>query len=647
MISRCVLGVALAGGGLGSGAAAAAPPADFAPLQSGLDYHSFANIEQFRMTRLELDLRVDSSQKVLTAVAGLSIKRLNPAATDLVVDTRDLNILGVSQKAQDVLGATAKSETTWVSRPYHLERKDPILGQALVIELPPSKRPSELIRIEYETSPTTTALQWLSAEQTKHKPFVYTTSEPIGARGWIPLQDTPQVRFTFKAIIHTSPDVLAVMSAGNDPKVKRNGEYSFVMRDAIPSYAIALAVGDLKFQETGPRTGVYAQRSLLKEAAQEFAETESMIEIAERLAGPYRWERFDIAVLPRSLPVGGIGNPRLSFISATVLAGDKSLVSVVAQAVAHAWAGNLVGNATWRDLWLNDGLAAYLAGRIMSVVHGEAAESIALASDLRALRHDLTRRGPADQALAVDLRDRDPQEAYTRVPDEKGRLFFAYLDSRFGRDRFDGFLRGYFEHFAFQSISTEQFVKYLQENLLDRFPDIVTPAQVADWIYGPGIPPGAVLPPADALAPVDAVRASWESGGVAAKNLPVHAWLPLQWMYFLDGLPPLSAARLKELDQAFGSAWSANAEIGARWFALVIRSRYQPGFVGLEAYLLATGQRQLILPLYEELMKSPAGAAQARRVFKLARGGYHPAVAAAVDATVNPPSDEGDAADEQ
>jgi aminopeptidase N len=647
MIHRCVLSLAIAGAGLGPVTAAAAPPADLAPLQSGLDYHSFANTEQFRVTRLELDMRVDSSQKVLTAVAGLSIKRLDPAATDLVLDTRDLNVLGVSQKAQDVLGATAKSETTWVSRPYHLERKDPILGQALVIELPPSKRPSELIRIEYETSPATAALQWLTAEQTKHKPFVYTTSEPIGARSWIPLQDTPQVRFTFKAIIHTSPDVLAVMSAGNDPKVKRNGEYSFVMRDAIPSYAMALAVGDLAFKETGPRTGVYAQKALLKEAAQEFAGTESMIEIAERLVGPYRWERFDIAVLPRSLPVGGIGNPRLSFISATVMAGDKSLESVVALAVAHAWAGNLVGNATWRDLWLNEGMAAYLAGRIMSGVQGEAAEAIAQGWDLRALRHDMTPLKAADQALAVDLRDRDPQEAYTRVPRDKGRLFFAYLDAKFGRERFDGFLRGYFEHFAFQSISTEQFVKYLRENLLDRFPDIVTPAQVADWINGPGIPPGAVLPPLDALAAIDAVRASWVSGGVAAKNLPVHEWLPLQWMYFLDELPPLSAARLSELDQAFGLSRSANAEIAARWFALVIRSRYQPGFVRLEEYLLTTGRRQLILPLYQELMESPAGAAQAKRVFTLARGGYHPAVAAAVDAMINPPSDEGDAADEQ
>ena len=462
MIRHCVAGLALAGSSLVATAAAQTgtlPASDLAPIQSGLDYHSFANIEQFRVTHLELDLRVDSTAKVLRGVVGLQIKRLNPGATELILDTRDINVAEVTQKAQDVLGATSKSETTWISRPYHLEKKDPILGQALVIELPPSKRPTEFIRIEYETSPTAPALQWLTAQQTKHKPFLYTQSEPIGARSWIPLQDTPQVRMTYKAIIHTSPDVLAVMSAKNDSKVKRNGEYAFVMPEAIPSYLIALAVGDLAFQETGPRSGVYAQKSLVKQAAKEFADTESMIQTGEKLFGPYRWERYDIVVLPASFPVGGMENPRLSFITPTVIAGDKSLVSVIAHELAHSWSGNLVGNATWRDLWLNEGFAGYLESRIVNAVYGERREMMERVLALQSLRDDLGRLKPADQVLAIDLRDRDPDEVFTNVPYEKGRLFLTYLDAKFGRDRFDAFLRAYFDHFALQSITTEQFVK--------------------------------------------------------------------------------------------------------------------------------------------------------------------------------------------
>lgn len=650
MIRHCVAGLALVGSSLVATAAAAAgavPASDLAPIQSGLDYHSFANIEQFRVTRLELDLRVDSTAKVLSGVVGLQIKRLDPGATDLILDTRDLSIVEVTQKAQDVLGATSKSETTWVGRPYHFEKKDPILGQALVIELPPSKRPTEFIRIEYETSPTAPALQWLTAKQTKHKPFLYTQSEPIGARSWIPLQDTPQVRMTYKAIVHTSPDVVAVMSAKNDPKVKRNGEYAFVMPEAIPSYLIALAVGDLAFQETGPRTGVYAEKSLVKQAAKEFADTESMIQTGEKLFGPYRWERYDIVVLPASFPVGGMENPRLSFITPTVIAGDKSLVSVIAHELAHSWSGNLVSNATWRDLWLNEGFSDYLESRIMNAVYGERREMMERVLGLRSLRDDLGRLKPADQVLAIDLRDRDPEEAFTDVPYEKGRLFLTYLDAKFGRDRFDAFLRVYFDHFAFKSITTEQFVKYLQENLLDRFPGIVTQDEVMAWVSGPGLPPDAVLPASDAFAPVDEARSAWVSGSVAAKKLDAHDWAAQQWLYFLDNMPAtLTAAQMSDLDQAFGFTRSANAEIGRSWFLLVIRNHYQPSYVRLEEYLQSIGRRKLITPLYEELMKTPAGAVQAKRVFKLARPGYHPQTAAAIDAIVNPPSDAAETSDE-
>jgi aminopeptidase N len=636
-------------------ATAAAPAADLAPIQSGLDYHSFANVEQFRVTRLELDLRVDSAAKVLRGVVGLQIKRLDPGATELILDTRDLNVMDVTEKAQGVLGATSKSETTWVSRPYHFERKDKILGSALVIELPPSKRPTEFIRIDYETSPAALALQWLTPKQTagKRKPFLFTQSEPIGTRSWIPLQDTPQVRVTYKATIHTSPDVLAVMSAKSEPNdglgrpVKRNGEYSFVMQEAIPSYLIALAVGDLAFKETGPRTGVYAEKSVVNEAAKEFADTEAMMQISEKLFGPYRWDRYDIVVMPPSFPMGGMENPRLSFITPTVIAGDKSLVSVIAHELAHSWSGNLVSNATWRDLWLNEGFTDYLESRIMNAVYGERREMMERVLGLRALQANMATLKPADQVLAIDLRDRDPDEVFDTVPYEKGRLFLTFLDAKFGRERCDAFLRNYFDHFAFKSITTEQFLEYLQENLLDRFPGVVTRDQVMTWVSGPGIPADAVLPASDAFTPVDETRSAWVSGKVAAKKLATHDWVAQQWLYFLDNMPAtLTAAQLKDLDQAFGFNRTANAEIGHGWFLLVIRNDYQPGYVRLEEYLETIGRRKLIAPLYRELMKTPAGATQAKRVYALARPGYHATTAAAIDAIVNPPSEASETTDE-
>jgi leukotriene-A4 hydrolase len=619
-----------------------ATAAGLSPIEAGLDYHSFANVDQFRVTHIELDLRVDLEDKVISGAVALEFKRLDPRATQLVLDTKDLMINDVSQKATDVLGATAKNQTIWVSRPFHMEKPDPILGSALVIDLPPTRKTVESIRIDYETLPTAAALQWLTPKQTAgHKAFLYTQSEPIGARTWIPLQDTPQVRATYKATIHTSSGVLAVMSAENDPKAKRKGEFSFVMPQAIPSYLIALAVGELEFKETGPRTGVYAEKSMVKAAAKEFADTESMIAAGEKLFGPYRWTRYDILVLGPSFPVGGMENPRLSFITPTVIAGDKSLVSVIAHELAHSWSGNLVTQATWRDLWLNEGLADYLESRIMNAVYGEQRASMEAVLGLKSLREDLAKLKPQDQVLAIDLRDRDPELAFSTVPYEKGRLFLSYLDAKFGRDRFDAFLRGYFDHFAFKSITTEQFNVYLTENLLDRFPGLVTPQQVFAWENAPGIPADAVLPVSSAFQPVDEARTAWLGGKLAARKFGLD-WVTQQWLYFLDNLPAaMSAKQLGELDQAYGLTRSQNAEIEHSWLKIVIRNNYQPSFARLEDYLKSVGRRKLIAPLYVELMKTPSGTEFAKRVYAKARPGYHPETATAIDAIVNPAAAEG------
>ena len=610
---------------------------DSGPLDPAFDYHSYANVDQFRTTHLELNLRVDFSFKTIAGSVTLELKRLDPRSTQLVLDTKDLMILDVMQKATDVLGATAKNQTIWVSRPFHLEKPDPILGSALVIDLPPSKKGTESIKIEYETLESSSALQWLTEKQTaRHKPFLYTESEPIGARTWIPLQDTPQVRATYKAKVHTDEGLRAVMSAESDPKAKAGGDYSFVMPEAVPSYLIALAVGALEFQETGPRTGVYAEKPMIKAAAKEFADTESMIQANEKMFGPYRWSRYDILVMPASFPEGGMENPRLSFITPTVIVGDKSLVSVIAHELAHSWAGNLVGNATWRDFWLNEGFTDYMESRIMTAVYGEPRASMEAVLGLKSLRTDLAKLKPADQILAIDLRDRDPGDGFTNIPYEKGRLFLNYLDAKFGRDRFDSFLRGYFEHFAFKSLNSEQFMSYLQENLLDRFPGIVTRAEVNTWILSPGLPADAVLPVTTLFQPVDAARDAWLAGKLQSKKLGAD-WVAQQWLYFLDGMPPvLSAPQMADLDKAFGLSKSPNAEIGNSWFKLVIANNYQPAFPRLEEYLKTIGRRKLIEPLYESLMKTPAGTEVAKRVFAKARPGYHPETVKAIEAIVVP-----------
>ena len=617
---------------------------DLAPLQSGLDYHSFANIEQFRVTHIELALRVDFHNKVLLGEAALEVKRLDPNATELVLDTRGLDIRDVSEKPTSVLGALAKSETTWVSRPFHLDKADPILGSPLVIELPPHKRSTQTIKIEYVTSPDASSLHWLDDAHTagKHHPLMYTLSAPIGARGWIPLQDSALVRVTYAAVIHTDDDLLAVMSARNDPEVKHNGNYTFVNRDAMPPSRIALAVGDLRFKATGPRTGVYAEKPLLADAAKEFADTENLLKAAETLFGPYRFERCDLVVLPPQFPLAEVGNPRAPFISSTVVTGDRSEESVVARAVAQAWAGDLVGGATPRDAWIDAGLAVYMQNRLVREVYGDARVTADRVLAERSVREDLAQLERPDQALAVDQRDRDPAVPRSAA-DEKGGLLFTFLDGKFGRERLDAFLQGYFDHFAFKSITTEEFLSYLKENLLDRFPGIVSASQVEAWVKEPGLPQDAPLLAVHLYESVDAARSAWLAGKMPAKKLDTRAWVTPQWTYFLDAMPgPLRRDQLSDLDQAFGFTRSANAEIASSWFVLVIKSSYQPSYARLEEFLASNGRQTLLVPVYTELMKTPGGEVLAKRVFALARPVYQAHTAAALGAIVNPGSDSAD-----
>ncbi len=345
----------------------------------------------------------------------------------------------------------------------------PCLGSRLTITLTPE---ATQVRVAYRTAPSASALQWLDPSLTagKVKPFLFTQSEAIHARSWIPLQDSPAVRITYVGTIRVPKGLTAVMAAESRvrPEEASQGVFRFVMSQPIPSYLIALAVGDLAFQKLGPRTGVWAEPSVLKSAAHEFEDVESMVASIEKRFGPYRWGRYDILVLPPSFPFGGMENPKLTFATPTILAGDRSLVSLIAHELAHSWSGNLVTNATWRDFWLNEGFTTYLERRIIEDLYGADRADMESVLGLVDLREELKEQSAKDQVLHVNLTGRDPDEGMNRIPYEKGALFLRTLEHRFGRDRFDGFLRSYFDHFAFRSITTADFVAYLKEHLLAR-----------------------------------------------------------------------------------------------------------------------------------------------------------------------------------
>ena len=584
------------------------------------DIHSYSNPEQIRVRHLDLDCDVLFDRKILKGTATLSVqRRVDSGAPPLILDTSKLHIEKVE---------VSEENGSYAQTIFEVGASDPVLGAPLTITMPPA---ATRVRIEYSTSPEASALQWLDPPQTagKKQPFLFTQSQAIHARSWIPLQDTPGVRLTYSAHVSTPKELLAVMSAGNDPDASRTGEYRFRQRWPIPSYLIALAVGDLQFRPMGNRTGVYAEPSVVERAAKEFDDTEKMLRAAQDLYGPYRWGRYDLLVLPPSFPYGGMENPSLTFATPTILAGDKSLVSLVAHELAHSWSGNLVTNATWSDFWLNEGFTVYVERRILEKVYGRPREEMEAVLGHQELEREMAKLPERDQILHIDLKGRDPDDGVTSVPYEKGALLLRSLEQTFGREKFDAFLREYFNHFQFQSITTGIFLDYLKKHL----PNGNTQIPLDEWLYKPGLPASAPRPASDAFEKVAAQAKAWVAGEMAVSKIETSGWSTQEWLHFLKALPAeLGPEKMRELDRAFSFTRTGNTEILDEWLVMAVRNRYEPAYARLSEFLESVGRRKYVKPLYEELAKTPEGKARAAAIYKKARPGYHPITATTVDA---------------
>jgi aminopeptidase N len=556
-----------------------------------MDIHSWSRPDRIRVRHLEMDLDVRFDRKILEGSVTLHLDRIS--GDELVLDTRALAIHSVENAAGFSLGAA-----------------DPNLGAPLTIRLSPG---ASRVRVHYATSPAASGLQWLDPPQTagKRHPFLYTQSQAIHARSWIPLQDTPGVRVTFRAHVRAPAGLRVVMGAALD---QSSDGANFRMDQPVPSYLIALAAGSLDFRELGPRCGVYAEPPVLDRAALEFADTEAMIAAVEELYGPYRWDRYDLLVLPPSFPFGGMENPRLTFATPTVLAGDHSLVSLVAHELAHSWSGNLVTNATWSDFWLNEGFTVYVERRVLERLYGPARADMEAVLGRRELDREMAGLRESDRVLHIDLTGRDPDDGCTLVPYEKGALLLRTIEGAVGRDRFDAFLRAYFAHFAFRSITTADFIEYIRRELPN-------PVPLDEWIFQPGIPAGAAEPHSDAFTRI-------ESGWPADTS----AWSTHEWLHFLRTQDPPDLPRL---DREFHLTDSGNSEILHQWLLMGVKAGYEPALAKVEAFLCSVGRRKFLKPIYTELMKTPEGRARARAIYAKARPTYHPIAQGSIDEIVS------------
>lgn len=563
-----------------------------------LDVHSYADFSKAYTTHLFLDLTADFDKKILSGIAAHTIQ--NNKANEIIFDTKELTILKVvtNDKGEEV--------------EFSLGEEDEFKGTPLKVAITPN---TTRVEIHYSTSPHSEAVQWLSPQQTADKtdPFLFTQGEAILTRSWIPTQDSPGNKITYSARIKVPDSLTAVMSANTT--VSKNGLFEFEMKQPIPSYLIALAIGNLEYKSLGKRSGVYAEPSMMQACYNEFEELEAMIDAAENLYGPYAWEQYDVIVLPPSFPFGGMENPRLTFATPTIIAGDKSLTSLIAHELAHSWSGNLATNATWDDFWLNEGFTVYFERRIAEALYGRDYSEMLALLGFQDLTHTLADLPAEDTRLKLDLEGRSPDDGMSDIAYEKGYFMLRMIEETVGRDKFDSFLKTYFEQFKFKNLTTEVFLDYIHAEL-----PATQNMNLKEWIYKPGLPENCPVVVSNKFEKVDEVRISYT---YVINPAVTNDWTTHEWLHFLRGIDTSwTLENYAKADELFSFTTSTNSEIAAVWFEKSIRASYQQAYEALEAFLIKVGRRKFLTPLYRAMIES-GKKNMAKKIYQKARPNYH------------------------
>jgi leukotriene-A4 hydrolase len=593
------------------------------------DPFTYARPEVARVTHAELDLSLDFAGKSVGGTATLDVLAA-PGAQELVLDSKGLLVSRVT----DALGKDL---------PHTIGKAEEGKGSPLAIAIGPGPERRRVV-IHYNAAPDAEALQWLAPEQTAGKvhPFLLSQGQPTLNRTWIPLQDSPGIRVTWGARIRVPAPLNVVMSGERlPPDIMPAGAthrtFRFRMDKPVPPYLIAIAAGDIDFRELGPRTGVWAEPALLDAAAYETADTEKMVTAAEKLYGPYRWGRYDMIVLPPAFPYGGMENPVMTFLTPTFIAGDRSLNGLVAHELAHSWSGNLVTNANWADSWLNEGTTSYFENRIIEALYGtkRAQQEAALSfADMEAVLADKDVRA---QETALHLPDgvAGPEAGHSGIIYDKGAAFFRTVETIAGRERFDAWLRQWFDNHAFQPATSAMLVHDMHRNLIKGDAALAERLMLDQWIYRPGLPGNVARPDPAAFAEVDAAAAGYG----LSNSVPTAAWAgwtTVERLRFMAKLPQdRTPSQLAALDQTLGLSRQGNNEILFAWLKLALTNRYEPAVPLAEQFLARVGRRKFVAPLFETLMgEGDWGKAHARRIYGRTRPTYHAVTRGTVDKLV-------------
>lgn len=574
------------------------------------DAHSFSNPNEAVAKHLDLDIKVDFDTQAISGKASWTIENTSKGS-EIIFDENTLNITKVT------LGDDEKEAK------FELGNEVEFHGKPLKITIEPT---TTKVNIYYNTSKESVALQWLKPEQTADKkyPFVFSQGESVWTRTWIPCQDSPSIRFTYNAKVTVPKNLMALMSAVNPQQKNDTGIYTFKQGKAIPSYLMAIAVGDVEFKSIDNRTGVYAEHSIIDKAKWEFAELGKMVIAAEKLFGPYRWGRYDVIVLPPSFPFGGMENPNLTFLTPTVLAGDRSLTSLLAHELGHSWSGNLVTNATWDDVWLNEGFTTYVEHRIGEEIYGKGEANMQTVLSRKVLENNLKEMGNdnPDTRLKVSSAGKNPDDALSDIPYEKGYAFLQTIEATVGRQKFDKFITDYFNDHAFQSITTEDFVDYFNKNLIKGDKALADKIKLNDWIYKPGIPSNIINPVSEDFNTIDNILKNWRKTGVKGLSQKIKSTNERQ--HFIDYLPAdITVQEMADIDKEFNFTTKGNFVVRRQWFIIAIKHQYKFAYPAIEQFLTSYSRTYSLTPLYKEMIKTPEGKIWAKKIYTKAKPGYH------------------------
>jgi leukotriene-A4 hydrolase len=572
------------------------------------DPHTAARPNDAVATHLEWEAKVDFDRKQIIATAHWLIAH-KKGVKEIIFDTDDLKI-----------------ERVWLddgdSTDWRLGQEQAYLGSALVVKINDN---TQMVHISYSTATEAKGLQWLEPGQTHDKtaPFLFTQGQAVLTRSWLPCQDSPGIRFSFAAKVQVPEGLFAIMSAINPRQHEDNGIYRFKNDKAIPAYLFALAVGNISFKPYDGRSGVYAEPGMLKKAWWEFAELPAMIRAAEQQFGPYPWDRYDVLVLPPSFPFGGMENPMIMFATPTIIAGDRSLTNLIAHELSHSWSGNLITNASWNDFWINEGFTTYIERRIIELIHGpEYAEMLhALGNqDLEVAISEYSQQ-PELTRLKLALEGKNPDDALSSIPYQKGFAFLKMIEKEVGRSRMDSFVKANYAARAFSSMTTEDFLGFLRAELLNE--EQYERLQINNWVYASGLPSNYQRQTSLRFALVNEAVTLWKDGQTPF-SLPTAGWSTYEWIYFFRSIEAqASAQQLEALDEAFGFSTSGNAELLTSWFVLSIKKNYTTAYPQIEKFLQTVGRRKLLVPVYRELMAHAHSRSLGQNWYATFRTNYH------------------------